>query len=92
MGRCSPGTQLVAMATLLLRGVRCSFSENYKNSSSSVHRSSIIFRLFSALSWLSFGLHSITLTQQKLESGSDDSGCVCRTCVDAKLDFNFLHN
>ena len=24
------------------------------------------------------GLHSISLTQQKLESGSDDSGCVPR--------------
>ena len=26
-----PGTQLVAMATLLLRGVHCLFGENYKN-------------------------------------------------------------
>ena len=40
-------------------------------SSSSVRRSSIIFRL-------SFGLHSIIFKQQKLESGSDDSGCVLR--------------
>ena len=30
------------------------------------------------------------LMQQKLESGPDASGCVRRTCVDAKLDFNFL--
>ena len=29
---------------------------------------------------------------QKLESGSDNSGCVRRTCVDVKLDFNFQDN
>ena len=56
-------------------------------------RSSLIFRGFF---WLYFGFHlgpySIDLTQQKLEFGSDDSGCVRRTCVDAKLDFNFLDN
>ena len=28
----SPGTQFAAMATLLLRGVHCLFSENVKNS------------------------------------------------------------
>ena len=27
---CSPDTQLVAVATLLLSGVRCLFAENYK--------------------------------------------------------------
>ena len=43
-------------------------------SSSSRVTSSIIFRL-------SFGLHSITLTKQKLGSGSDDSGCVRRIKV-----------
>ena len=60
--------------------------------------------LFSAPLGRSLGPYSITLTQQKLESGSDDSGCVRRIkmipkvfflnkiCVDAKLDFNFLHN
>ena len=30
---------------------------------------------------LSLGLHYVTLTQQKLESGSDDSGCVCKIKV-----------
>ena len=28
----------------------------------------------------------------KLESRSDDLGCMRRTCVDAKLDFSFLDN
>ena len=48
--------------------------------------------IISAPLGLSLGPYSIPLTQQKLESGSDDSGCVQRTCADAKLDFNFLDN
>ena len=55
------------------------------NSSSSQVRSSII-RAFLGL------LLELRVMQQKLESGSDDSGCVHRTCVDTKLDFNFLDN
>ena len=59
-------------------------------------RSSII----SAPLGLPLGCRSITLTQQKLESGSNDSGCVRRMkmitelfflnemCVDAKLELN----
>ena len=43
-------------------------------------------------SGLLFRLHSITFTQQKFESRSNDLGCMCRTCVDAKIDFNFLEN
>ena len=30
--------------------------------------------------------------QKKLESGPDNLGCVRRTCVDVKLDFNFQDN
>ena len=44
-------------------------------------RSSIILGLLWVFLGLSLGLHSIILTQQRLESGSDDSGCVCRIKV-----------
>ena len=50
-----------------------------------------------------FVLHSLSLTQQNLDSGYDDLGCVRRIkhcsipeiffnkiCVDAKLELNFL--
>ena len=40
------------------------------------------FCLFSALFWLSFGIHSITITQQKLESGSNGSYCVAMYSVE----------
>ena len=50
---------------------------------------------------LSLGLHSIILTQQKLESGWNDSGCVHKIkmipeivlneiCVNAELEFNLF--
>ena len=52
----------------------------------------LLGRQFRAPLGRSLGPYSIPLTQQKLESGSDNSGCVRRTCVDAKHDVNVQDN
>ena len=41
---------------------------------------------------LPLGLHSISLMQQKLEPGSDDSGCVCRIKVCSIPEIFFKQN
>ena len=60
---------------MIIRGINFTQNSLFSSVIVVVVRSSTIFRRhFGA----HLGLHSITLTQQKLESGSDDSGCVCR--------------